>query len=112
MQLSKGLMARALSQGAAAAPGPGTPGFGGASVLFFLVGRMNKLSADDRSFLEARGMLGFLAPVPASCALPAGQEAGLATAGTCVKSYHIQTENSQDKGAMREGNCWWELATD
>lgn len=73
---------------------------------------MNKLSADDRSFPEPRGMPGFLAPAPASCALPAGQEAGLAAAGACVKSHQTQTENSQDKGAMREGNCWWELAID
>lgn len=72
---------KVLSQGAAAAPGPGTPGLRGGISASSLVGRMDKLLADDHSLLEARGVPGFLAPTPASWALPASQEAGLATAG-------------------------------
>lgn len=76
-------MTKFLSQGAAAAPGPGSPGLCWGIGAIFLAGRMNKLSADDHSLLEAREMPGFLAPMPASCTLSAGQEAGLAMAGAC-----------------------------
>lgn len=102
----KRMMAKVLSQGAAAVPGPGTPGLCGGIGAMFLVVRMNKLPAGDDSLLEARATPRFLAPMPASCILLLARKLGwprLGHAKPC-KTYQTQNESPQDKGTMQGGN--------